>query len=210
MSSLSTPIDVLGVMNCAGMSLKEIRIARLKAFAAMKEAPGPVELGKLIGRKTNQTSDLLTGKASFGEKLARSIEAFAGLPDRWLDVERGELAYWPFSEELQQVVSRLDAQSTARLEAVMRATLGLSQIATVAIDTPQAPGQAGAILSSTTQGAADSAGSRGLSVVQSAALPKTPALDAEDARHQRRKSDQQRRQTDPGSSRKPENSGNSH
>jgi phage repressor protein C with HTH and peptisase S24 domain len=42
-------------------------------------------LGKLINRKANQVSDLLNGRASFGEKVARSIEEAAGLPTGWLD-----------------------------------------------------------------------------------------------------------------------------
>jgi len=68
------------------MSLKLIRIARLKQFASSRGHEGPVELGKAIGKKANQTSDLLTGKASFGEKVALSITEFAGLPVGWLDV----------------------------------------------------------------------------------------------------------------------------
>lgn len=67
------------------MTLKLVRIARLKRFAKEKQLEGPVELGKAIGRKTNQTSDLLNGRASFGEKIARSIEEFAALPPGWLD-----------------------------------------------------------------------------------------------------------------------------
>lgn len=67
------------------MSLKLVRIERLKQFAAQRGLEGPGALGKAIGKKVNQTSDLLSGAASFGEKVARSIEAAAGLPDMWLD-----------------------------------------------------------------------------------------------------------------------------
>ena len=67
------------------MSLKEIRISRLKQLQAELGASGPVALAKAIGRKTNQTSDLLHGRASFGEKVARSIEEHVGLPPGWLD-----------------------------------------------------------------------------------------------------------------------------
>jgi phage repressor protein C with HTH and peptisase S24 domain len=67
------------------MSLKLIRIHRLKRFQSERNVEGPVELGKLIGRKPNQTSDLLSGRAAFGEKVARSIEEFAALPPGWLD-----------------------------------------------------------------------------------------------------------------------------
>jgi hypothetical protein len=69
----------------SGMTLKLIRIRRLKQLQAERGAAGPVELGRLIGRQGNQTSDLLHGRKSFGEKVARSIEEFAGLPSGWLD-----------------------------------------------------------------------------------------------------------------------------
>lgn len=67
------------------MSLKLVRQERLKLFAMQRGLVGPVAIGKAIGKKPNQVSDLFSGKASFGEKVARSIEEVAGLPDRWLD-----------------------------------------------------------------------------------------------------------------------------
>jgi phage repressor protein C with HTH and peptisase S24 domain len=67
------------------MTLKLIRIQRLKQLQVERGAAGPAELGKIIGRQGNQTSDLLHGRKSFGEKVARSIEEFAGLPPGWLD-----------------------------------------------------------------------------------------------------------------------------
>jgi hypothetical protein len=67
------------------MELKQIRMQRLRELQSELGADGPVELGKAIGRKANQTSDLLSGRASFGEKVARSIEQHAGLPSGWLD-----------------------------------------------------------------------------------------------------------------------------
>ena len=67
------------------MTLKLIRVGRLKQLQTERGISGPVELGKLIGRRTNQTSDLLHGRIPFGEKVARSIEEHAGLPLGWLD-----------------------------------------------------------------------------------------------------------------------------
>lgn len=69
------------------MSLKLIRIAALKHFAKSigLDEKQPTALGKVIGKKTQQTANLLSGKTSFGEKVARSIEAEAGLPEGWLD-----------------------------------------------------------------------------------------------------------------------------
>lgn len=84
MNTKSTLFDDKGGFQ-SGMSLKLIRIARLKQFAASRGLHGPSGLGAAIGKKSNQTSDLLSGKASFGEKVARSIEEHAGLPQLWLD-----------------------------------------------------------------------------------------------------------------------------
>ncbi|TFZ03094.1 helix-turn-helix transcriptional regulator [Ramlibacter henchirensis] len=69
----------------AALTPKLTRIARLKQFQADRGLRGPAELGRAIGRNTNQTSDLLRGRASFGERIARAIEQFAGLPVGWLD-----------------------------------------------------------------------------------------------------------------------------
>lgn len=124
MMSLSTPFDVLFMIHCIGMTKKATRIARLKDFAALRKATGPVELGLLIGRKANQTSDLLRGTASFGEKLARSIEEFAGLPERWLDSDDGSQV-WPFSAELLAAARRLDPVALLHAENVVRAHLGM-------------------------------------------------------------------------------------
>lgn len=67
------------------MSLKLIRVTRLKEFAAARKLVGPGAIGLAIGKATNQTSDLLSGNAPFGEKVARSIETYAGLQPGWLD-----------------------------------------------------------------------------------------------------------------------------
>lgn len=82
---MSTSFDVCEVLHSFSMTLKLVRIARLKKFAKDRQIEGPVQLGQAIGRKTNQASDLLAGRASFGEKVARSIEEFAQLPPGWLD-----------------------------------------------------------------------------------------------------------------------------
>lgn len=85
MNELSTPSSENPVPHYEGMSQKLIRITRLKQFATQRGLEGPVALGAAIGKKANQVSDLLSGTKSFGEKVARSIEEFAGLPTTWLD-----------------------------------------------------------------------------------------------------------------------------
>lgn len=85
MKVLSTSFNEMSVPPSGRMSLKLIRIERLKQLAALRGIEGTTDLGLLIGKKANQTSDLLSGKASFGEKVARSIEESAQLPRNWLD-----------------------------------------------------------------------------------------------------------------------------
>lgn len=85
MKELSTLSDESCVTSFGVMSLKLIRIQRLKLFASQRGHEGPVALGLAIGKSPSQASDLTTGKASFGEKVARSIEASADLPQNWLD-----------------------------------------------------------------------------------------------------------------------------
>lgn len=82
---MSTLFDEKGVARSRRISQKLIRINRLKQFAANRGLVGPVALGLAIGKSPSQASDIVSGTASFGEKLARSIEAYAGLPMNWLD-----------------------------------------------------------------------------------------------------------------------------
>ena len=106
MNDLSTPFDVIRVLNLPDVSLKLVRIERLKLLRKERGEPGPVEFGLLIGKKPNQVSDLLSGRASFGEKVARSIEEKVGKPARWMDkpigapAMTGDDAVWPLAEIL--------------------------------------------------------------------------------------------------------------
>lgn len=85
MNDLQTLFNEGNVKPSGHMTLKLIRIQRLKRFAVLRDLEGPVQLGKAIGKSASQTSDLLSGLASFGEKVSRSIEEFANLPTNWLD-----------------------------------------------------------------------------------------------------------------------------
>lgn len=67
------------------MSLKLVRIERLKELMRLRGLNGPTALGVAINKSTAQTANLLAGIGSFGEKVARSIEEYAGLPLGWLD-----------------------------------------------------------------------------------------------------------------------------
>jgi hypothetical protein len=104
---------------------QDVRRTRLKLFADKRDLHGPTELGAAIGRKANQTSDLLHGRARFGEKLARDIEIAADLPIGWLD----GLSTWPFSDELEEAVQELARPAIHQLENVMRAHLNMPPLA---------------------------------------------------------------------------------
>ena len=85
MNEESTPYDESYMPPSGRMSLKLIRISRLKQFFTHRGVEELAEKAKTIGKQVNQTSDLLNGRVSFGEKVARSIEESAGLPPGWLD-----------------------------------------------------------------------------------------------------------------------------
>jgi hypothetical protein len=82
---------------------------RLRLYAERRGLlDNPSELGAAIGKKPNQVYNLLHGTASFGEKVARSIEDAAGLPKGWLDGE-GPDALSPDVAALAQAVDMLPA-----------------------------------------------------------------------------------------------------
>mgnify|MGYP003577811194 CR=1 FL=1 len=97
------------------MTLKLVRIRRLQQLQVERGVKGPVELGRIIGRKTNQTSDLLKGRGAFGEKVARSIEANAGLPPGWLDQDPERRREDGISADLVSVPPLQPAEASSRL-----------------------------------------------------------------------------------------------
>ena len=111
MKLMSTLCDEIVMAPLGAMSLKLIRIQRLKLFATQRALFGPVVLGVAIGKSTSQASDLLSGTASFGEKVARSIEEFARLPTNWLDTldESGNISDGPVLRGQVPLLSNVQA-----------------------------------------------------------------------------------------------------
>jgi len=111
------------------VDLKDIRRQRLAHLAKMRNVvDNPSGLGELIGKKPNQVYNLLHGTASFGEKVARSIERAAGLPALWLDVdeEAGErLPGWPFEAVSLDRVVALDQTGRMFVEGSLAEALRL-------------------------------------------------------------------------------------
>lgn len=70
--------------------LKEV--CRKRGWTKPDGSVSPSKLAEAIDRKVNQCSDILNGRASFGEDLARHIEERLGLGKWALDGGAG----WPF------------------------------------------------------------------------------------------------------------------
>lgn len=67
------------------MSTADVRRARLKLLV---DDQGLTEVARRVGKPASQISDMLAGRKSFGEKVARAMEqAHGGLPTGWLDGE---------------------------------------------------------------------------------------------------------------------------
>lgn len=71
------------------MSQKLIRIERLRELMDSRGYASVRDFARALGRSDSQISDLLKGRISFGEKVARSIEETAQVPTGWLDGETG-------------------------------------------------------------------------------------------------------------------------
>jgi hypothetical protein len=81
---------VIGVCANRGMSEdKLVRVTNLRLIMRAKQIKGPSALGRAIFRKPNYTGPLIAGKNSFGEGIARHIEACFGLPRGWMDYDHG-------------------------------------------------------------------------------------------------------------------------
>lgn len=74
-----------------------IRLTNLRALKLT-----PQELSSRVGSRYTYWRDLLSGKKSFGEKVARKIEAALGLPRYGLDESGAELTVAPPSETQQR------------------------------------------------------------------------------------------------------------
>ena len=69
------------------MSLSATRRTKLRTFLDSRLGGVEAELARRIKRSPSQTSDMLAGRKSFGEKVARDIERLLELEPGWLDGE---------------------------------------------------------------------------------------------------------------------------
>jgi hypothetical protein len=73
------------------------------------------QLRNTLGRGQSFWSDLLGGKKSFGEKLARSIEEGLSIPRGWLDVSHEENAPLPLTQDNAPADTITEAPVAGRL-----------------------------------------------------------------------------------------------
>ena len=90
------------MFSMGNMREQEIRRANLRAYMERECGGSPTELAVRTGKKVNQIQDMLAGRKSFGEKVAREIEDALGMDPKALDLERATsvpipIRYrWPF------------------------------------------------------------------------------------------------------------------
>lgn len=93
------------------MDLVEIRRKNLSHYCEDECGGNETELARRAKRAQSQIHDMLAGKKSFGEKIARAIEANINKPRGWLDVDH---AVADSSDTFQQRY-RLADQATRQL-----------------------------------------------------------------------------------------------
>lgn len=97
---------------------RTIRVSRLRVL--IREAGGQKDLAKALDVEPNYISQLKSGKKSFGEEVARSIEGKLKKPLGWLDgegsIDAERPTEWPFSFD-RSLWDRLPMTQKAELEA---------------------------------------------------------------------------------------------
>lgn len=124
-----------------GVDLKQTRIERLKQYARSHGVlDDPAGLAALIGKKSNQIYNLLSGMGSFGEKVARSIEEKAGLPNGWLDSEaEADTALTAEVAALALAIERLPEPRRHQVLKIVRDAIEMAQAVQQSVkqDSPQ-------------------------------------------------------------------------
>jgi len=81
------------VIACCNARMKDVSSIRREHLAALVREHGLTAVATRMQRSVTQVSDMVAGRKSFGEKVARAME-LAWDPSRspgWLDVQAGEL-----------------------------------------------------------------------------------------------------------------------
>lgn len=91
----------------AGMDIQDVRRRNLRAFMDRECGGVQAELARRIGLSPSQTADTLSGRKSFGEKVARQIEETAGLRPFALDIDDGGIQFAAMELRAAYVRSRV-------------------------------------------------------------------------------------------------------
>lgn len=67
------------------MTIADTRRARLREYIETVCDGNAAEVSRRSGKSPSQINDTLSGRKSFGEKVARNLEKELGLPELWFD-----------------------------------------------------------------------------------------------------------------------------
>jgi hypothetical protein len=75
-----------------GMDIQELRRQQLREWIKFNHESVVMRFAAAINKPQPQVADMLSGRKSFGEKVARQIEQLAKMPPMYLDTPPGGLA----------------------------------------------------------------------------------------------------------------------
>jgi hypothetical protein len=125
----STPYGVLPVMQLGMADDAAIRLKNFKDLYA-KTGFSPTEVARELGNRPQFWSDLMNGRKSFGEKLARGIEEKKSLVRLSLDDPQGA-KQMPLSNDLLAHLAGLPADQREDAESLLRIHLKLPPAGTI-------------------------------------------------------------------------------
>lgn len=114
------------------------RLSRLESLIDSEYGGSASVFESRTGIKMTQVSQWFTGYRALRDKALARLEYQCGKPEGWFD-EGGE-SFWPFSNELRQALVKLPAEAFARIENIIRATLGMAPLQTELSVTEQLKG----------------------------------------------------------------------
>lgn len=75
-----------------GMDIQELRRERLREWIRLNYDSVVMRFCQAVGKAQSQMADMLDGRKSFGEKVARDLEKLAHMPPLYLDTDPGSYA----------------------------------------------------------------------------------------------------------------------